>query len=123
VIAPPFMDLRDLVRALVAGDLLAARQWVSDARRNAFVWETLHRPRGLSDLEMSVAAGVAELLAGRSGSNAPAWTAAVGGQPKPVFLDPGIETMPRTLARAKQEAPEALRKRNLFATADFLDVR
>ena len=117
------MDIRDLVHALLSGDLLAARQWVSDARRSAFVWETLHMPAGLSDLEMSVAAGVAELLAGRSGSHAPSWTAAVGGQPQPVFLDPGIETMPRTLARAKRDAPEALRKRNLFATADFLDVR
>jgi hypothetical protein len=117
------MDLRDLVRALISGDLLAARQWVVDARRSAFVWETLHRPLGLTDLEMSVAAGMAELLAKRSGSEAPSWTAGVGAQPMPVFLDPGIESMPRTLAHAKREAPEALRKRNLFATADFLDVR
>ncbi|MCU1349439.1 MAG: hypothetical protein JWO56_2469 [Acidobacteria bacterium] len=31
--------------------------------------------------------------------------------------------MPRTLARVKEDGPEALRTRNLFATADFLDVR
>jgi hypothetical protein len=40
-----------------------------------------------------------------------------------VYLDPGIELMPRTLAHALRNAPEALRKRNLFATADFLDIR
>lgn len=38
-------------------------------------------------------------------------------------LDPGLEGMPRTLERAKTDAPESLRKRNLYALPDFLDVR
>jgi hypothetical protein len=117
------MDLRDLVRALTAGDLLSARQWVADARRSDFDWQTVARPSDLTPLEMSIAAGIAELLARRWGATAPSWTENVGGPAEPVFLDPGLESMPRTLARVMHEGPEPLLNRNLFATADFLDVR
>jgi hypothetical protein len=48
---------------------------------------------------------------------------AIGAHREPIFLDPGIEKMPRTLARAKSHAPDSLRKRNLFALPDFLDIR
>jgi hypothetical protein len=72
---------------------------------------------------MAVAAGLAELLAARAGSPPPAWAASVPAEEQPVFLDPGIERMPRTLEYAKRHAPEPLRRRNLFAMPDFLDVR
>ena len=117
------MELRDLVRAVLAGDLLEARQWVADARRSHVAWELLERPTGLDDGEMAVAAGVAELLAARAGSVPPAWARSVPAQGQPVFLDPGIEEMPRMLEYAKRHAPEPLRRRNLVAMPDFLDVR
>lgn len=56
------MDLRDLVRAILAGDLLTARQWVADAQRANLQWDRLERPFGLNERELTVAAGVAELL-------------------------------------------------------------
>jgi hypothetical protein len=46
----------------------------------------------------------------------------VGALQYPVVLDPGLEKMPRSFARAKKEAPEPLRRRNLVALPDFLDV-
>jgi hypothetical protein len=117
------MELRDLVRAILSGDLLAARQWVADARRARIRWEHVVRPSGLDDREMTVAAGIVELLAARSGTVAPPWTLAIGAQREPLFLDPGLQDMPRTLARAMTDGPEPLRRRNLFASPDFLDVR
>ena len=118
------MELPDLVHAILAGDLLTARQWVADARRERLRWPEFARPSGLDEREMAVAAGLAELLAARSGTDAPEWTAGVGAaQSEPLFLDPGLEDMPRTLERTRREAPEALRKRNLYASPDFLDVR
>jgi hypothetical protein len=71
---------------------------------------------------MTVAAGLAELLARRAGAAPPAWTAAVGGEKELLVLDPGLEQMPRSFARARSAAPEPLRKRNLIALPDFLDV-
>jgi hypothetical protein len=117
------MELRDLVRAILQGDLLTARQWVADAYRGHLRWELCARPDGMDDRELAVAAGLAELLAERVGAQPPAWAMSIGAQSEPVFLDPGIEKMPRTLARAKSHAPDSLRKRNLFALPDFLDIR
>jgi hypothetical protein len=117
------MELNDLVRAILSGDLLAARQWVADAHRARIRWERFERPSGLDEREMTVAAGVAELLAARAGSPPPPWTMAVGPQQEALLLDPGLEHMPRTFERAKTSGPEPLRKRNLIASPGFLDVR
>jgi hypothetical protein len=117
------MDLRDLVRAVLSKDLLSARQWVADANRARIRWDRFERPSGLDDCEMTVAAALTELLASRAGSLPPSWTHSVGAQKDPLFLDPGLEDMPRTLARAWTDAPEPLRMRNLFASPDFLDVK
>jgi len=72
------MNLADLVRALLAFDALAARQWVADSMRQGLVWASVPEPTGLDAVGMGVAAGVAELLAGRAGQEAPAWAKAVG---------------------------------------------
>lgn len=116
------MDLTDLVRAVLSGDLLVARQWVADAYRAGVNWEQLDRPDGLDDREMLVAAAMAELLALRRGASPPPWVVAIGPAPEPVILDPGLEKMPRSFAHAKREGPEPLRKRNLVAPPGFLDV-
>lgn len=115
------MELSDLVSAILRGDLLAARQWVADASRERVNWQDMPCPQGLDERELIVAAGVAELLANRSGQQAPHWTHAIGAG-APLVLDPGLETMPRSLAHAREAAPEPLRKRNLFALPDFLRV-
>jgi hypothetical protein len=114
--------LRELVSALLAGDLLTARQWVADAHRADVHWEQMEAPADLTDREMSVAAAVVELLASRAGAKAPSWTETVGGVCDLLVLDPGLEQMPRSLARAKSAGPEPLRKRNIVALPDFLDV-
>lgn len=116
------MDIRDLVYALTRGDLLAARQWTADARRANLRWDLLSQPVGLTEREASIAAAMVELLASRAGVAAPLWTSSVGGVQEPVVLDPGLEQMPRSFARAKMTGPDALRRRNLIALPEFLDV-
>jgi hypothetical protein len=116
------MELRELVRAILAGDLIAARQFVADAQRTNPQWERLEQPPGLSDQELVVAAGITELLALRAGARPPLWTESVGPTHQMIVLDPGLEQMPRSFARAKSSGPEALRRRNLVALPDFLTV-
>ena len=116
------MELHHLVEAVLAGDLLTARQWVTDARRIGLDWNLVACPHNFSAREMAVAAGLVELLARRAGKQPPAWTDGVGAEREPVVLDPGLEQMPRSFARAQTAGPEPLRKRNLFALPDFLDV-
>lgn len=116
------MDLRELVSALLLGDLLAARQFVTDARRENVVWAYVQQPDDLDERQLTIAAGVVELLAARAGQPSPAWTRSIGPSHEPLVLDPGLEKMPRSFAQAKALGPEPLRRRNLIALPDFLDV-
>jgi hypothetical protein len=116
------MELADLVRAILRGDLLVARQWVSDAQRAALAWRMIAPPNDLSSREMAVAAAITEMLAERNGQQPPPWTGAIGAQLEVIILDPGLETMPRSFAHAKVAGPEPLRRRNLVALPNFLSV-
>ena len=116
------MNLPELVHALLEGDLLAARQYVADAKRMQVDWQQLEQPLDLNDKELSVAAAIVELLAFRCGAVPPTWTSGVGAVREVLVLDPGLERMPRSFARAKSSGPEPLLKRNLIALPDFLDV-
>lgn len=116
------MDVRRLVHAILGGDLLAARQCVADAQRMHVQWDRLERPAGLTEREMSIAAGLIELLALRADATPPPWTTAVGALPERLVLDPGLEQMPRSFAHACTGGPEPLRRRNMVALPDFLDV-
>lgn len=42
------MDIRELVRALLAGDLLAARQYAADAQRVKVQWDQFAQPVGFA---------------------------------------------------------------------------
>lgn len=116
------MDVSALARALLSGDLLTARQIVADFQRTHTPFEHIDRPAGVSERELAVAAAVIEMLADRGQVKPPAWTAGIGALPDLVVLDPGLEQMPRSFERAKISGPEALRRRNLVAPPDFLDV-
>jgi hypothetical protein len=85
-------------------------------------WHALPRPNDFNAREMIVAAALVELFARRADEMPPAWTADIGGEEEPVLLDPGLDEMPRSFERAKVSGPEPLRKRNLLALPDFLDV-
>ncbi len=65
----------------------------------------------LTEREMSVAAGIVELLASRAGGTPPPWTSAIGAVREELVLDPGLDEMPRSYAVAKRAAPEPLRRR------------
>lgn len=116
------MDLADLVRALLCFDTLAARQWVADSVRQGFVWTSVPMPADLDPVALSVAAGVAELLATRVGQAPPPWTRTVEAVSKPMFLVRAAATMPRLRQLCKQEGPEPLRRRGIFAPPEFLQV-
>jgi hypothetical protein len=114
------MKLDDLVAALLDGDSLTARQWVSDARRSRINWVTIPEPTGLSETGKAIAAGVAELLASRAGQAAPAWAAAVPAAPEPFFLVRSAKTLPNLKRLCEEEGPEPLRRRRLLAPPEFL---
>lgn len=116
------MDLHDLVRALLLFDTLAARQWVADSLRQEIVWASVPAPIDLDPIGLSVAAGVAELLATRAEQAPPAWTSAVVAAPTAVCLVKAALAMPRLRQLCEQEGPEPLRRRGILAPPEFLKV-
>lgn len=116
------MDLRELVRALLAYDALAARQWVADSLRQGVVWVSMPEPTDLDAVSLGVAAGVAELLAARAGQAPPPWAGTVEVAPTPVCLVKAARTMPRLRQLCEQEGPEPLRRRGILAPPEFLKV-
>jgi hypothetical protein len=116
------MDLHDLVRALLAFDTLAARQWVADSVREGLVWASIPAPVDLDPVGLGVAAGVAELLAARAGQPPPTWTSAIAAAPTQVCLVKAARTMPRLRQLCEQEGPEPLRRRGILAPPEFLKV-
>ena len=114
------MELDDLVRALLSGETLVARQWVADAARARYDWSAVPAPSTADPTYRAVAAGIVELLAARNGQEPAAWTAAVPAAPETVYLVRAARTMPRLRRACEQEGPEPLRRRGVLAPADFL---
>jgi len=114
------VELSHLVRALVAGDILTARQWVADANRAGFGWPGVPKPGNLGPGELAVAAGVAELLAARAGQSPPVWTAGIPAAPECILLVRAASFLPRLRRLCEEEGPEPLRRRGILAPPNFL---
>ncbi len=116
------MELKDLVRALLRWDALSARQWLADAQRSGLVWTDVPAPVGLDATELATAAGVAELLAERTGQPPPSWAPSVPSAPAKLFLVRSAESMQRLRTLCEEEGPEPLRRRGLLAPPEFLKI-
>jgi len=114
------MDVLDLVKALLAYETLAARQWLADAERARFAWNKVPAPVGLDATTSALAAGVTELLASRSGQTPPAWTAQIPPAPERIFLVRAATTMPRLRELCEREGPAPLLQRGFLAPPEFL---
>jgi hypothetical protein len=116
------VELTDLVRAVLAHDALAARQWVADAARVGLHWPEVAMPQGLDATELALAAGLAEMMAERAGKSPPGWAAGVDRAPEVIFLVQAAESMPRLRLLCQEEGPLPLRRRGLLAPPEFLTV-
>lgn len=114
------VTLSEVVDAALSRDGL----WLSGATQE-FLRATpnlrsVPKPVGANERSLVVAAALLELLALRTGQQAPAWTTTVGSLPEPYFLVVEAETMKNTRIMCERESPEPLRKRKLFAPPQFL---
>ena len=112
--------LEDLAEAALAGDALRLRQLAQDWLRENPDLHACPPPRADNPQIAIVAAALVELLADRSKQHPPDWTAHIAGLPSPLYLLNAARTMPRLRATCEAESPPPLRKRNLFAPANFL---
>ena len=114
------MDPRDFTLALLRGDDTAARQVVKDAKRVGFSWSQAPAPDFKGPRGRAAYASVVELLATRAGHVPPSWTASVEAAPAPIFLVCKESKVMRRESLAT--TPECMRKRNVFALSEYLNV-
>jgi hypothetical protein len=69
---------------------------------------------------LAVAAAVVEMLAQRAGEEPPAWTSEVAGLAEPFFVIERAERPGFTRTLCLTEAPEPLKRRNIFAPPNYL---
>jgi len=113
------MNPRELVNAVLTDDV-AARQLVKDAKRAAYSWSSAPAPDFPEPSKRAVYAGVVELLAERAGEQPPGWTKRVGAAPEPVYLMGANSKVWRR--EYLVTAPDALKKHNVYASPEYLDV-
>jgi len=116
------MNPRDLVLAALRGDDLTLRQLVKDAAREGFSWTRAPPPEFRGCRSRAVYASLVELLAIRAGQTPPDWTTNVAKAPAPLFLVRGAKKSKALRRESLSGTPESLRKRNVFALPDYLDV-
>jgi hypothetical protein len=116
------MNPRDLTLAALRGDDLSVRQYVKDAARVGFSWATAPAPDFSGPRARAVYASVVELLAWRANQPAPDWTDSVGSAPKPLFLVRHAKKSKALRRESMANTPTVLKKRNVFALRDYLDV-
>jgi hypothetical protein len=116
------MNPRELLLAVLRRDDLSARQLVKDAAREGFSWTDAPAPDFRGPRARAVYAGVVELLAARKGQRPPSWTASVGPAPAAVYLVTGARKSPSMRRMVEQDSPAPLKRRNVLAPGQYLDV-
>jgi hypothetical protein len=112
--------LEDLAQAALSGEALELRMLTQDWLRENPRLDTCAAPQSADPAILTVAAALVELFASRAGQPAPKWSGSVGPLAGPHFLLRAAQKMNRLRRLCEEESPLPLRRRNLFAPADFL---
>jgi hypothetical protein len=115
--------IQQIARSALAGDALATRSLVQDWLASSPQLADIPRPMSDDQTELSLAAALAELLAGRLGQSPPTWTADVGPAPRPTHLLRSAITMRRLRETCEAQSPLPLRQRLFYAPANYLEMR
>lgn len=106
--------------AVLGGDAFRARSLAQDWLASRPVFDREPPPGSRDPRVLAVAAGLVELFAARAGQPPPAWAAEVGPSPEPLYLVRGALAMRRLRESCERESPPPLRRRRLYAPANFL---
>ncbi|MDB5323417.1 MAG: hypothetical protein JWN40_5048 [Phycisphaerales bacterium] len=114
------VQLEQLASAALGGDALRLRELAQEWLRENPVLSDCPPPATSDRDFQSVAAALVELFADRLAQTPPDWTARVGPMREPTFLLKAAQTMRRLRDHCESESPPPLRRRNLYAPANFL---
>ncbi|GMV97594.1 MAG: hypothetical protein HRF43_11870 [Phycisphaerae bacterium] len=113
-------SLEQMAAAALSGEALALRSLAQDFLRGHPRLVDCQCPASDDPHILAVSAALVELFAERTGQAGPAWAQNIGPVPEPCFLVRSAATMKNLRRLCERESPWPLRRRNLFAPADFL---
>lgn len=113
-------SLEEIARTALHGDPLTLRSLVQDWLGSSPCLAEVACPATSDPAVLAVSAALAELFAECTGQSAPAWTSAVSGLPEATFLVRSAATMKHLRRMCEEESPWPLKRRNLFAPANYL---
>lgn len=117
----PKTTIEDVARAALGDDGLEQQMALLAFVHDEPVLAGVERPAGDDEVLLSASASILERLAEHTQQEAPSWTSEVGAVPQPVYLGMGDRVRnPRWVEMAHRDAPEALRKRNIYSMAEYL---
>jgi len=93
---------------------------VEDFLRSNPVLANVQKPDTFDPRTLAVAASLIELFALRSDQQPPEWTKEIGAMTRPFFIQGDMMTSGWLKEMYLTESPEPLRKRNIFASANYL---
>ncbi|GAB4582094.1 MAG: hypothetical protein Fur0022_48470 [Anaerolineales bacterium] len=112
--------LEQLARAAYQHEGLLVRSLTQDLLRETRSFQDIPRPTSQDASLLSIAAGLIELLAQRQNQQPPAWSQDIGPMPEPFYLLETALHMKRLRELCETQAPEPLKKRNLYAPPNYL---
>lgn len=116
------MSIEAIAQAALSGEALTARSLTQDFLRSRPNLSELSSPAVQDATMLALSAALIELFALRTKQPAPAWTQVVGAVSEPVYLVQAARTMTRLRELCREHAPEPLRKRNLYAPPNYLEM-
>jgi hypothetical protein len=115
------VPIEHLAEAMLAGEGLILRSLTQDFLSNPPRLADIPQPMVKDSRVVAASAALLELLAGRLGQEAPAWTAQIGPLAEPIFLLKAAATMKHLRTLCERESPEPLRKRGFYAPPNYLE--
>ena len=117
----PQPALDELVRLIVLGDDLPARQLAAKVMAQPSHFSDILRPQFSGALERALSCALVEWFASQRGESPPRWAledAEVLSEPYFLFGDP--KRFPRFYRRCVSKSPPPFKRRNLIASADYM---
>ncbi len=114
------MNVETIAESILEGEALLARSLIQDwlSFRPDLSGEPF--PKTSDGRVLALSAALVELFAERLGQRSPDWTRQVSALKEPVYLLRSVTRMPRLRKLCEEQSPAPLRRRNLFAPADYL---
>ena len=116
------ITIQEMAEALLNRNHLQLRQLVQSWLRGKPNATEARRPTTQDRDTLVVSAALVELLALRLNQQPPTWTETVGGLAQPFFVMRLAEKPGFTRELCLAEAPEPLKRRNIFAPPNFLTM-